>query len=154
MTTALANSIILGGPNGQREELTAASGTAIRPGMLIRRTTVGPNSQCNVHATSGGMGSTLIALEDDYQGDTVQSGSGGTTRVYAVGDPVFAEYALPGAKRYLLLKASENVVIGDFLISGGDGTFIKTTGTPVKTFAVAEEASNTGTAQLIMARIL
>lgn len=154
MTNALANSIILGGPNGQREEFIAASGTAIKPGMLLRRTTAEPTSQCNVHNVSGGTGPTWIALEDDYQGDTVQSGSGGTGRTYTVGDPVFAECAIPGAKRYMLLLASENVAINDLLISNGAGKLIKTTGTPLKYFAVAEESSNTGTDQLIKVRIL
>jgi hypothetical protein len=153
MTTALANSIILQGPNGQRDEFIAASGSAIKPGMLVKRTTAGPYSECNVHATSGGTGCTLIVLEDDYQGDTVQSAAG-VTRTYTVGDRIFAEYALPGAKRHLLLKASENVAIGDLLISDGTGLFIKTTGTPLKYFAVVEEASNVASNQLIQCRIL
>lgn len=149
MTTAAANHIHLAGPVGQREELVAASGSAIYPGMLIRRTTA---TQCNVHNVSGGNGAALLAHTDEFQGDF--STGGGVTKVYAVGNPVFAEYVLPGAKKYVLLKASENVSIGDFLISGGDGHFIKTTGTPSRQFCIAEEASNVGTANLIMARFI
>jgi hypothetical protein len=40
------------------------------------------------------------------------------------------------------------------LISNGAGKLIKTTGTPLKYFAVAEEASNTASDQLIKVRIL
>lgn len=149
MTTAAANTIFLDGLRGNREELVAASGTSIKPGMLIRRTSA---NEANVHNVSGGAGATLIAVEDEYQGD--YTSTGGVDKAYAVASPVFCEYALPGAKRYLLLKASENVAIGDFLISGGDGTFIKTTGTPSKVFAQVEEASNVASAQLIRARIL
>jgi hypothetical protein len=144
MATASANTIRLNGPNGQMEEFVAASGSAIKPGMLVRKTTA---TAGNVHATSGGIGAVLIAHEDALQGY-------GTDDVYAVGAVVNCEYVLPGAKRHVLLKANENVALGDFLISGGDGTFIKTTGTPSQTFAIVEEASNVATTNLIAARFI
>lgn len=149
MTTALARTIHLNGPIGHKEELVIASGQSIKPGMLIKKTSAG---EATVHATSGGFGLPLIVAEDEFQGDATSTG--GVAVTYTAGTPVFAQYAQPGSLKYVLLKASENVAIGDFLISGGDGTFIKTTGTPSQTFAVAEEASNTGTAQLIKARFL
>lgn len=142
MTIAAANTIRVAGPDGVQEEFVTAA--AVRPGALIRRTSA---TACNVHNVAGGDGSTLIVLEDAYRGL-------GSDDQYAIGDTVFAEYAPPGAKRYLRLKASENVVVGDQLISGGDGTFIKATGTIAKVFAIVEEASNVGAAQnLILARI-
>lgn len=144
MATASANTIRLNGPNGQMEEFVAASGSAIKPGMLVRKTTA---TAGNVHASSGGNGAALLAYEDALQGK-------GTDDVYAVGGVVRCEYVLPGAKRNVLLKANENVAIGDFLISGGDGTFIKTTGTPSRTFCIVEEASNVSTTNLIAARFI
>ncbi len=146
MTTAAANTIFLDSMRGNREELVAASGTSIKPGMLIRRTSA---NEANVHNVSGGDGPALLAVEDEYQDS---ASAGGVTETYAAGDPVFCEYVPPGAKRYVLLKASENVAIGDFLISDGAGLFIKTTGTPSRQFCQVEEASNVGSNNLIKAR--
>lgn len=145
MTIAAANTIRLGGPDGQMEEFIVASGATLRAGFLVRRTTA---TECNVHNVSGGDGATLLIHEDKYQGL-------GCDDAMAAGTRVYAEYVIPGAKRYARLKASENVAVGDLLISGGDGTLIKTTGTPVKVFAVCEEASNIGATQnLIMVRFI
>jgi hypothetical protein len=144
MTIALAQSIRLAGPDGVQEEFLVASGATLKPGMLVRRTSA---TECNVHATSGGDGATLILHEDALQGLGVDDSAAAATRVYA-------EYVIPGAKRYARLKASENVAVGDLLISGGDGTFIKTTGSPVKVFAICEEASNVATQNLIHVRFI
>lgn len=149
MTNALANTIVLDGHLGPMEERLTASGSALKPGMLVYMTSAG---EWNVHAVSGGTGVPWLLHEDRYQYDS--SDSGGTTKAYTAANPAFAEAVQPGAKRYVLLKASENVAVGDYLISGGDGTFIKTTGTPARTFFQAEEASNTGSVQLIKARSL
>lgn len=149
MTIAAAKTIILSSLLGQREEKNAAAGSAIKPGMLCKLTST--DGEVNVHATSGGAGATLIAIEDEYQNSHP---NGGVDQAYSAGGKVFLEYALPGALRYMRLKASENVAIGDSLISGGDGTLIKTTGTPAKVFAIAEEASNVGTQELIKVRII
>lgn len=142
MTIAAARTIRLAGPDGVQEEFVAAA--SLKPGTLVRRTSA---TACNVHATSGGDGASLILHEDAYQGLGVDDAT-------ASGGRVYAEYVLPGAKRYARLKASENVAVGDSLISGGDGTLIKTTGTPVKVFAIAEEASNVATQELIMVRFI
>jgi hypothetical protein len=144
MTIAAAKTIRLAGPDGVQEEFLVASGATLKPGMLVRRTSA---TECNVHATSGGDGASLILHEDAYQGLGVDDSAAAATRVYA-------EYVIPGAKRYARLKANENVAVGDSLISGGDGTLIKTTGTPVKVFAICEEASNVATQQLIMVRFI
>ena len=149
MTNALANTIVLDGFLGPMEEKLTASGSALKPGMLVFKTSA---DEWNVHAVSGGVGIPWLLHEDRYQYDS--SDSGGVTLAYTAATPAFAEAVQPGAKRYVLLKASENVAVGDYLISGGDGTFIKTTGTPARTFCQADEASNTGTAQLIKARFL
>lgn len=144
MTIAAAQTIRLAGPDGVQEEFLVASGATLKPGMLVRRTSA---TECNVHATSGGDGATLILHEDALQGLGVDDSAAAATRVYA-------EYVIPGAKRYARLKASENVAVGDHLISGGDGTLIKTTGSPVKVFAICEEASNVASQQLIQVRFI
>lgn len=144
MTIAAAQTIRLAGPDGVQEEFLVASGATLKPGMLVRRTSA---TECNVHNVSGGDGATLILHEDALQGLGVDDSAAAATRVYA-------EYVIPGAKRYARLKASENVAVGDHLISGGDGTLIKTTGSPVKVFAICEEASNVATQQLIQVRFI
>jgi len=144
MTIAAAQTIRLAGPDGVQEEFLVASGATLKPGMLVRRTSA---TECNVHNVSGGDGATLILHEDALQGLGVDNSAAEATRVYA-------EYVIPGAKRYARLKASENVSVGDHLISGGDGTLIKTTGSPVKVFAICEEASNVATQQLIQVRFI
>lgn len=144
MTIAIAQTIRLAGPDGVQEEFLVASGATLKPGMLVRRTSA---TECNVHATEGGDGATLVLHEDALQGLGVDSSAAAATRVYA-------EYVIPGAKRYARLKASENVAVGDSLISAGDGTLKKTTGSPVKVFAIAEEASNVATQELIQVRFI
>lgn len=144
MTIAAARTIRLAGPDGVQEEFKVASGATIKPGMIVRRTSA---TECNVHNVSGGAGASLIVHENALVGVGVDDSA------TAAGD-VFAEYVIPGAKRYARLKASENVAVGDHLISGGDGTLIKTTGTPSKVFAIAEEASNVATQELIMVRFI
>lgn len=148
MTTALANTILADNNVGIQLERPAASGTSLKPGMLVRNVA----GEFNVHNVSGGTGIAQLVLEDRHSGDATSGG--GTTATYAVGSPVFVDVPPPGAQRYVLLKANENVAVGDFLISGGDGTFIKTTGTPARTFCQVEEASNVATNNLILARFL
>jgi hypothetical protein len=144
MTIAAANTIRLAGPDGVQEEFLVASGATLRPGMLVRRTSA---TECNVHNVSGGDGATLILHEDALQGL-------GSDDPAAAGTRVYAEYVIPGAKRYARLQANVNVSVGDLLISGGDGTLIKTTGSPVKVFAICEEASNVATQNLIAVRFI
>lgn len=144
MTIALANTIRLAGPDGVQEEFVVASGATLKPGMIVRRTSA---TECNVHNVAAGAGASLILHEDAYQGL-------GTDDSAAAGTRVYAEYVIPGAKRFARLKANENVSIGDPLVSGGDGTLIKTTATPQKVFAIAEEASNVATQELIAVRFI
>ena len=137
MTTALPRTIHLQGCLDNKEELVVASGQTIKPGYLIQMTSA---REATVHATAGGFGLPLLVHEDEYQGDATTTG--GVAVAYTAGTPCFAHYCQPGSLKYVALKASENVAIGDSLISGGDGTFIKTTGSPTQVFCIAEEASN------------
>lgn len=135
--------------------VTAASG--ILPGMLVRPTggtAVRPTFA--VHNVAGGNGVMFLVLENRYYGDATSGG--GVTYAWANGSDIEVEIPPSGSLRAVLLKASENVAIGDLLVSGGDGTFIKATafssGNPFKYYAQVLEASNVGSNQLIRARVL
>ena len=127
--------------DGIRKDEAKAGAAGIYPGMLIKHNSSG---EVIVHATSGGIGLRMLAIEDLGQGKTVDD-------VYASGDQVTFVHVRPGYKTQVLLKASENVAIGDVLISAGTGKFIKTTGTPSQNFCIAKEASNVAADTLIMA---
>lgn len=148
MATVDIRTIFLDTWRGPGEEKNAAAGTTIKPGMLLRITSA---DEFNVHNVAGGNGIAWLAHEDGYQHSHPK---GGVEQVYTAGEPVFAEVPPPGAKRAVRLKANENVVIGDALISDGTGLFIKTTGTPTRSYAIAVEASNVATEQLIKARFI
>jgi hypothetical protein len=68
------------------------------------------------HATEGGIGETLIAMEDALQGKTVDDVY---TNANVVSYGIFAE----GSEAYVLLADGEDVSIGEDLISAGDGTW-------------------------------
>lgn len=147
MTTAAARTIILDGMVGRKEERLVAA--TPKPGALVMLNSSG---KWAVHGTSGGAGASALLLEDRYQGD--HTTGGGVDKAYVADNPAEVEYVLPGSLRYARLKANENVALGDHLISGGDGTLIKTTGSPAKVFAVCEEASNSASEQLIKVRFI
>ena len=96
---------------------------AIYPGMLVE---LRPGySTIRKHATAGGNAIPMIALEDELQG-------GGLTDAYSAGDKVQVWIPGRGDIGYVQLADEENVAIGDFLESNGDGYFRK---------HVAQEAS-------------
>jgi len=108
------NTILLKGPQ-QKEEYAAADAT-IKPGHLIELTSSGTVQR---HTTAGGNGERLFATEDALQGN-------GITVAYGSGDLVTCDLAPPGATRLArLAAAAAAVVIGDKLISAGDGTLKK-----------------------------
>lgn len=157
MSNANINTIKLDSTNGVEISGTAAA-AGIKPGMLLRVSAISSDVKTlAIHNEASGDGPCILALEDRYSGDSTTTG--GVTVAWPDASLVEAEIPTPGSLRALLLKASENVAVGDRLVSGGDGTFIKViafntaTGKPWKVFAIAEEASNTGSAQLIRARI-
>src|SRR5690554_1901297 len=121
---------------GGRHEEAIASGVC-KPGHLLKLDSA---AKVLVHGSQGGFGERLFATEDALQGKTVDDSFG-------IGDLVPYRVAAPGEVLYAWIKAGETIVIGDQLISGGDGTLIKTTGTPTQIMAVALEAidlSDTG----------
>jgi len=119
----------------RREEAVAAG--AITPGMLIEETSAG---KFQAHSTEGGDGALLLAEVDALQGNTLSDD-------YSTDDLVSANVELPGNEVQAFLKAGENVAIGAFLISAGNGTLIDegsaSSGVTVKKrFAVAREAKD------------
>lgn len=123
------------------------AGGTITPGHLLK---LSSTLTLVVHATSGGFGESLFAIEDALQGKLISDN-------YTSGNLVRYIKAQPGMELYCLLPAAAAAVTkGDYLISNGDGTLIKTTGTPSKIFATALETVNNsggGTPARIKVRI-
>lgn len=116
-TTGMPSTIVLKSPNGRLDEGKAAG--AITPGHLIEKDASG---EWIVHGTAGGVHERTFAIEDAMRGATIAT-------AYADNDFLRFWRFLPGDEVMAWLKAEESVVIDDNLISGGDGTLIKATGT-------------------------
>jgi hypothetical protein len=138
-----------------RHDEALAGEAGIYPGMLVE---LNSDGEVIAHATEGGNGEFAIAMEDALQGATIAD-------VYTNAEIV--SYGLPvkGAVFNVLLAAGENAAIGNWLISGGDGTFKVntnvTSGVTIEAgglLAKAEEAldlSASGTSNtLIAARVV
>lgn len=97
----------------RHEEMEA--GATVTPGMLLAENSDG---EAIPHATEGGVAARMFAEVDALQGHTLDDD-------YTEGDPVMINVETPGSECQALLKAGENVVIGDILISAGDGTLIE-----------------------------
>jgi hypothetical protein len=108
------NNTVLQGGRGWYSEHTANG--ASKPGHLLQRDS---NNKVKKHATYGGEAERLFAKEDALQSKTV-------TDAYADGDTVFDYSAAPGERIQARLPAlAAAVVIGDKLISNGDGCLVK-----------------------------
>jgi len=130
----MANRIVLVG-NGRNVEHTASA--ALTPGHLLELLST---NKVRKHSSAGGNAELMFAQEDALQGKDI-------TDAYEADTPVNAYIGQPGDEIYAILKAGENVAIGDLLISGGDGTLIENgseaSGVTVKKIiAVALEAKN------------
>lgn len=112
------NTIVLKGDLGRRYEEGRSGTTAIYPGHLIELNT---DNELQPHATRGGGGEVMFAIEDALQGNTVDDAYGTDD------DDNLVRYFLPvpGDEIYARLKAGENVNEGDKLISYGDGNLAK-----------------------------
>ena len=97
------------------EEYVAAS--AITPGNLIELTSAGLVQN---HSTADGDVLQMFALEDELQGKEIDDD-------YAAGDRVQVWVPVRGEIVYARLADEQNVVIGDFLVSNGDGLLKKYT---------------------------
>lgn len=137
--TELPKTIMLKGNLEDAYEEGRAGG-AITPGDQIMLNSAGA---LVVHGTAGGVGELLFAMEDALQGKTIDN-------AYASGDLVRYWKPKRGNEIYARLKAGEVVVIGDKLISGGDGTQIKATGTITGYTGIVREAVDNSAGGLVV----
>lgn len=116
--------------NGCQHEAEALA--AITPGHLIERAAGG----VQVHSTGGAGGNPHFALEYSYTGRGIDD-------AYADGDQVVFKTFYPGASVYALLEDGNNVSVGDFLISEGNGLLsLQAADSTAIVFAQALEAVN------------
>jgi hypothetical protein len=150
MTIALANTIIKDtGFEGPMLERNTASGTSMRPGTFVRITNA---NEFNVQNVQGADVPTLLLIEDKCQGD--HTTGGGVQAVYAAGSPARAEFPPAGALRYARIPSGQTLALGDSLIFNNAGFLIRTTGTPAKVVAWAEEVvTNNAAEELVLVRI-
>lgn len=92
----------------------AVASVASYPGYLLELTSDSPQ-KCRPHTTRAGKVMRMVAVEDAYVGNTVDT-------QYAIGALVRYELADVGSRYALVLKLGENVAAGDWAISLGDGT--------------------------------
>jgi len=125
------NTIILTGDGNQWEEKLAGA-AGILPGHLLQITST---DTVVVHSTSGGTGATAVAVEDAIMGGTVDT---------AYANANYVRYVFPSPGDILQIRLTDVVayVVGDKLISAGDGTLKKTALTPAKTFGEIVEAAD------------
>ena len=98
-----------------RDKEGIASGI-VAPGHLLERTNVADTVK--VHATAGGKAQRHFAIEDEHQGKEIGDN-------YADAQRVFFKTFLPGDRVYALIADDENIAIGDFLVSDGNGRLQK-----------------------------
>lgn len=124
---------------------------AITPGELIEWMSTG---KVRKHATADGNAIPMFALENELEGK-------GLADNYAADDRVQCWIAGRGDQVYTLLKDGQNVAIGDYLVSAGDGSLKKLVVTsagvveqPLQVVAQALEALNlSGSASVANARL-
>lgn len=121
---------------------------ALSPGHLIEEMSTG---KVRKHATAGGRCERFFAQEDALQGKTADD-------AYAADDVVGCVEALPGDVVAGVLKAGENVAIGDLLVSAGTGELIKSTSLSTTTLLLqvvgrAEEALNLSAGGAVATRL-
>jgi hypothetical protein len=101
---------------------------AITPGMLIELMST---DKVRKHASAGKDAYIMFAIEDGMQGK-------GIADAYAAGDQVQCWIPTRGDEVYAILADAQNVVIGDWLVSNGDGLLQK----DVKTYESWESADS------------
>lgn len=103
------------------EEIKATE-VAITPGMLLERTSAGLVQACT--ATTGAV-LPMFALEDELQGKGIDD-------AYAVSAQIQCWIPGRGDMVYALLEDGEDVEVGEFLESAGNGKLqVLTTGQPI-----------------------
>lgn len=132
---AEANTIVLiGDLHRYRDERRAAVDADILPGMLVETNS---SDLLVPHSDAGGWSSKMFAIEDSYQGRTVDT-------VYADGDLVQIHRAQPGDKIQAILAGEQVITVDDFLTSNGDGTLKLAATTDIRVAKAAEALDLTG----------
>lgn len=122
------------------------SSAAVKPGYLVELATVSGADALKPHASAGGFGLHLVALEDSMVGKTVED-------EYASGANVKYIEGRAGDEFYMVLKASENVAKFDMLASDGAGRLVKAASGKVALFQ-ALEASNVANDALVLVKVI
>lgn len=128
---------------GEAEVIELPAGTTIYPGYLLQEDS---NGDLQVATGTTIEGELIFAQEDALQGKT-------TADTYTDGDMVSAIIPKRGAIVLAFLAASTTYKKGDQLMSAGDGTLKKVTGTYYKVLATIVEAITTTSAALGAVRI-
>lgn len=103
---------------GDYERYEALAGAAITPGMLVALNSA---SKVVVHPTAGGAAEKAFAVEDALQGSTIAD-------AYAADDLVQYNIQKSGNIVQALINDGEVIVVGDKLVSAGNGYLAKMTG--------------------------
>lgn len=112
----------------KRDEKVAAG--AITPGFLLELDSAG---KVQAHSTAEGTAHKIFAVEDDLQGKEI-------SQAYSTGDVVQVCYADAGDEIYALIADGEDIAIGDYLVSNGDG-YLKEASTADSAGVLAPPAS-------------
>jgi len=113
-------------------ELELVAAAAITPGMLLELTSAG---KVQAHSSAGQNAFPYFALENELEG-------GGISDAYAAADRVKVWIPGRGDVVHALLADGQNVAIGDFVESNGDG-YVKKHVADVESFESAEAGSIT-----------
>jgi len=93
----------------------AVANAAITPGMLCETMST---AKVRAHSVAGGNAEAMVAIEDELQGKEI-----GTA--YAADAVVLMRRFVPGDEFYGLIANGEDIAIGDFLESAGNGRLRK-----------------------------
>ena len=126
----MANRIQLDGQDGDYKYEERIAAAEVYPGHILEVDSAG---KVKKHATAGGWGQQMVAVEDALQGNLVST-------AYAAAALVRIHIQRPGARFQGRLKAGEDISIGDPLISDGAGCLIAETGTVQRIVGWAQEA--------------
>ena len=102
---------LIGDPNRIERE----AGGAITPGHLLE---INSSNAFVVHNSAGAVAYPLFAVENDIAVDDL-------THAYATGEKVQANWCRPGDEILARIANGENIAIGDFLESNGNGEMLE-----------------------------
>lgn len=121
-----------------------AAGGAVTPGHLVE---LNSSDKYVVHSTGAGPHGRAFAVENELEGKTI-------TEAYVLDERIQVNYQLPGNEVNAILAATEDIAIGAFLQSAGDGTLEALSGTdrqPVGIALAALDLSASGAVDTLLA---